>query len=81
MSTKSHIDVKSQHLEAHAPECDFVLNVMTGDFTISAFEKSNEASNGITVYLRRRRRPEQCPHLVNIVKPALNGPFIKRNLS
>jgi len=43
MNTKSHIDVKSQLLEAHASECDFVLNVMTGDFTISALEQSNKA--------------------------------------
>jgi len=43
MNTKSHIDVKSQLLEARAPECDFVLNVMTGDFTISALEQSNKA--------------------------------------
>lgn len=68
MNTKSHIDVKSQLLEAHAPECDFVLNVMTDDFIISALEQSNEAQNGITVHLRRSRRPEQCPHLVKIWK-------------
>jgi len=43
MNPKSHIDVKSQLLEAYAPECDFVLNVMTGDFTISALEQCNEA--------------------------------------
>jgi hypothetical protein len=43
MNTKSHIDVKSQVLEVHTSECDFVLNVMTGDFTISALEQSNKA--------------------------------------
>jgi len=43
MNTKSHIDVKSQLLEAHASECSFILNVMTGEFTISALEQSNEA--------------------------------------
>jgi hypothetical protein len=68
MNTKSHIVVKSHLLEAHAPECDFVLNVMTGDFTISALEQGNKAENGITVLLRRNRRPEQCPHLVKMWK-------------
>jgi len=41
---------------------------MTGDFTISALEQSNKAENGITVHLRRSRRPEQCPHFVKMWK-------------
>jgi hypothetical protein len=43
MNTKSDADVKSQFLEARAPECDFIMNVMTGDFTSSATEQSKEA--------------------------------------
>jgi hypothetical protein len=43
MNIKLDIDVKSQLLEAHAPEGDFLLNVVTGDFTNSAIEQTNKA--------------------------------------
>jgi hypothetical protein len=43
MNTKSDADVKSQFLEARAPEFDFIMNAMTGDFSSSAIEQRKES--------------------------------------